>query len=42
MLAMDPLRRPTSSECVELLAALEIETFGEGAALADVEATAPE
>ncbi len=31
LLAKAPLRRPTATECVELLTALEIETFGEGA-----------
>ncbi len=30
LLAKAPLRRPTAAECVELLTALEIETFGEG------------
>lgn len=30
MLAKDPLRRPGIAECVALLAALEVETFGEG------------
>jgi serine/threonine-protein kinase len=29
MLAKDPLRRPTAEECIELLSALEIETFRE-------------
>jgi serine/threonine-protein kinase len=33
MLSKDPLRRPTAAECVELLTALEIETFGESASL---------
>jgi serine/threonine-protein kinase len=33
MLAKDPLRRPGSTECIELLTALEIETFGEAAPL---------
>jgi serine/threonine-protein kinase len=37
MLAKDPLRRPTSVECVELLAALEIETFGEAAPESELE-----
>jgi serine/threonine protein kinase len=33
MLAKDPLRRPSAAECVDLLTALEIETFGEAAPL---------
>ena len=34
LLAKDPLRRPSSAECVGLLMGLEIETFGEGAPFA--------
>ncbi len=30
LLSKDPLRRPSAAECVELLTALEIDTFGEG------------
>jgi serine/threonine-protein kinase len=29
MLAKDPMRRPSAAECIDLLSALEIETFGE-------------